>query len=37
MFDINEKAPTVEHKKNGTESGLMIMQVMMYAISLLTK
>jgi len=32
-----EIAPVVEHKKNGSESGMMIMQVMMNAIALLTK
>ena len=36
-FDLAEIAPVVEHQKNGSESGMMIMQVMMYAISLLTK
>ncbi|MFN2440122.1 MAG: hypothetical protein ABR503_13040, partial [Chitinophagaceae bacterium] len=36
-FDIAEKTPVVEHKKNGTDSAMMIMQVMMNAISLLTK
>jgi len=36
-FDMAEIAPVVEHKKNGSESGMMIMQVMMNAIALLTK
>jgi GLPGLI family protein len=36
-FDVDELAPVVEHKKNGTEAGMMVMQVMMNAISLLTK
>lgn len=36
-FDIAEKVPVVQHTKNGFESGSMIMQVMAYAISLLTK
>jgi len=36
-FDLAEKAPVIEHTKNGTESGMLIMQVMMNAISLLTK
>ncbi len=36
-FDMAEIAPVVEHKKNGSESGMMIMQVMTNAIALLTK
>ncbi len=36
-FDLSEKAPVVQHIKNGTESGMLIMQVMMNAIALLTK
>jgi hypothetical protein len=36
-FDIAEIVPIVEHKKNGSESGIMIMQFMMNAIALLTK
>ncbi len=36
-FDLTQKAPVVQHVKNGNESAFMIMQVMMYAISLLTK
>jgi hypothetical protein len=36
-FDLAERAPVVEHKKKGYESGMMIMQVMMNAIALLTK
>lgn len=37
IFDLAEKAPVVEHKKNSYESGMMIMQVMINAIALLTK
>jgi len=36
-FELNDKAPVVEHKKNGTEASMMFMQVMMNAIALLTK
>lgn len=36
-LEINEIPPIVEHKKNGTEAGMFVMQVMMSAISLLTK
>ena len=36
-FDLAEKAPVMQHTKNGTEAAMMIMQVMIYAISLLTK
>ena len=36
-FDLAEKAPVVQHKKNSYESGMMIMQVMMNGIALLTK
>jgi len=37
QFDLAEKAPVVQHTKNGTESAMMIMQVMINAIALLTK
>ena len=37
VFELNEKLPVVTHVKNSYESGMMIMQVMMNAISLLTK
>lgn len=36
-FELDEKVPVLQHTKNGFESGYMIMQVMMYAIGLLTK
>jgi GLPGLI family protein len=36
-FDLVEVSPVIEHKKNATEAGMMVMQVMMNAISLLTK
>jgi len=36
-FDLPQKAPIVQHTKNGYESNMVIMPVMMYAISLLTK
>ena len=37
VFELKDKAPVVAHVKSGSESGMMIMQVMMNAISLLTK